>query len=222
LAKTLVCIQAIWFCIQCIVRLSQKLTISLLELNTFAHALCTLVVFGLWWDKPLYIDQPSLLRGQDVEEITTFLLVLSGCNEKFASATQQEQQFFQIWKDFPKKPTASTTDFGHIETIPNTRASFIYTFSTIRQIIKERDEWAKQWSEKQEELKQRSITEEHCLKTAIGVAMKTATKNLSQKPLLHLRISNGAHQSTGEKGLIQDFGGFLFAGVCYGGLHLTA
>lgn len=140
LAKTLVCIQAIWFCIQCIVRLSQKLTISLLELNTFAHALCTLVVFGLWWDKPLYIDQPSLLRGQDVEEITTFLLVLSGCNEKFVSATQQEQQFFRIQKDFPKKPTASTTDFGYIETIPNTRASFIYTFSTIRQIIKERDE----------------------------------------------------------------------------------
>jgi len=68
----------------------------------------------------------------------------------------------------------------------------------------------------------RAQTEEHCLRTAIGVAMKTTTKNLSQKPLLHLRISNGAHQSTGGKGLIQDFGGFLFDSVCYGGLHLTA
>jgi hypothetical protein len=63
LAKTLVCIQATWFCVQCIFRLSQNLTICLLELNTFAHALCALLIYVLWWNKPLDVEEPSLLSG---------------------------------------------------------------------------------------------------------------------------------------------------------------
>ena len=59
LAKTIVCIQALWFCTQCIVRLAQGIPISLLELNTFAHALCALLVYILWWDKPLDIQEPT-------------------------------------------------------------------------------------------------------------------------------------------------------------------
>lgn len=39
LAKLLVCLQATWFCVQCIVRLTSAIGISLLELNTFAHAM---------------------------------------------------------------------------------------------------------------------------------------------------------------------------------------
>lgn len=39
LAKTIVCLQASWFCLQCVVRMSWGIGISLLELNTFAHAM---------------------------------------------------------------------------------------------------------------------------------------------------------------------------------------
>ncbi|KAK3345785.1 hypothetical protein B0T25DRAFT_264100 [Lasiosphaeria hispida] len=58
-AKTLVCLQAFWFCVQCLTRFSQKLGISLLELNTFGHAICTLVTYFLWWCKPLDVQEPE-------------------------------------------------------------------------------------------------------------------------------------------------------------------
>ena len=61
LAKAIVCIQAIWFCAQVIGRLAQGIPISLLELNTFAHALCALLIYILWWSKPLDIQEPSVI-----------------------------------------------------------------------------------------------------------------------------------------------------------------
>jgi hypothetical protein len=54
--KVLACIQAMWFCISCLVRVGQQLPSSLLELNTFAHAMCTIIVYLIWWQKPLDIE----------------------------------------------------------------------------------------------------------------------------------------------------------------------
>lgn len=51
LAKFLVCLQAFWFCMQCVLRLVGGKSIALLELNIFGHALCALLVYGLWWHK---------------------------------------------------------------------------------------------------------------------------------------------------------------------------
>ncbi|KAI4271095.1 MAG: hypothetical protein LQ337_006254 [Flavoplaca oasis] len=62
LAKTIVCIQATWFCAQCIARVAQQMPISLLELNTFAHAVCALMVYILWWwSKPLDVQEPTVI-----------------------------------------------------------------------------------------------------------------------------------------------------------------
>ena len=61
LAKTIVCVQAAWFCTQCIARLGQRMPISLLELNTFAHAICALLVYVLWWNKPLDVHEPTVI-----------------------------------------------------------------------------------------------------------------------------------------------------------------
>lgn len=47
LTKSVACIQATWFCLSCIARISQKMPVSMLELNTFAHALCTVIVYIL-------------------------------------------------------------------------------------------------------------------------------------------------------------------------------
>lgn len=48
LAKSLV-VQALRFCFQFVARIKQSLPVSLLELNTFAHALCALFIYILWW-----------------------------------------------------------------------------------------------------------------------------------------------------------------------------
>jgi hypothetical protein len=57
-AKFIVCCQALWFCCQCILRLADELPISLLELNTLAHAVCVLLTFIFWWDKPFDVERP--------------------------------------------------------------------------------------------------------------------------------------------------------------------
>ncbi len=75
--KILVCAQALWFCIQCISRLAQSLPISLLELNTFGHSLCTLLIYLLWWYKPLNVDEPTLIRGDKIQPLFAYMWMTS-------------------------------------------------------------------------------------------------------------------------------------------------
>ncbi|EGZ76880.1 hypothetical protein NEUTE2DRAFT_123500 [Neurospora tetrasperma FGSC 2509] len=69
LAKEIVCLQVSWLCAQCFTRFAQGLAASLLELNTFGHAVCTLIIYSLWWSKPLSIDKPEKMTF-DLEGIT--------------------------------------------------------------------------------------------------------------------------------------------------------
>ena len=62
LAKAIVCAQAVWFCVQFVSRLCGGLPISLLELNTFAHATCALLIYILWWEKALDVGEPILIH----------------------------------------------------------------------------------------------------------------------------------------------------------------
>lgn len=73
LAKMVTCWQASYFCIQCIFRLSQQLSITLLELNVFAHAICALLLFVIWWDKPRDIQEPIILRDEEILDLCAWL-----------------------------------------------------------------------------------------------------------------------------------------------------
>jgi hypothetical protein len=75
LAKSIVCVQAFWFCVQCITRLSQGLPITLLELNTFVHALCALLIYWLWWHKPLDVAEPTLIKGNKIHGLVALLSI---------------------------------------------------------------------------------------------------------------------------------------------------
>ncbi|KAI4265643.1 MAG: hypothetical protein L6R38_009270, partial [Xanthoria sp. 2 TBL-2021] len=77
LKKTLVCAQATWFCVQCIARLAESLPLSLLELNTVAHALCTLVIYLLWWHKPLDVEEPTLITDPKFAPILAYMWMSS-------------------------------------------------------------------------------------------------------------------------------------------------
>ncbi|KAK0642086.1 hypothetical protein B0T16DRAFT_224874 [Cercophora newfieldiana] len=67
LAKTLVCLQAVYFGFHFITRLCLRLGVTLLELNTFAHAVFALIIYMTWWDKPLDIDEPVFISIRDAE-----------------------------------------------------------------------------------------------------------------------------------------------------------
>ena len=77
LQKTLICAQALWFCVNVIVRLAQKLPISLLELNAVGHALCALLIYCMWWHKPLDIDEPTLIPGERVKSLFAYMWMCS-------------------------------------------------------------------------------------------------------------------------------------------------
>lgn len=69
LAKTLVIIQTLWFCFHFVARVWQSLPISLLELNTFAHSLCALFIYILWWHKPGDVNEPFSIRTDKSEAL---------------------------------------------------------------------------------------------------------------------------------------------------------
>jgi hypothetical protein len=77
LAKTVVCCQAIWFCAQCVARWYSDLAFSLLELNTFAHCVCALIIFILWWNKPLDVEEPTLINAESIRELTGLMAICS-------------------------------------------------------------------------------------------------------------------------------------------------
>ncbi|MCJ1455918.1 hypothetical protein MMC28_006275 [Mycoblastus sanguinarius] len=77
LKKTLVCVQAVWFCASCVTRLANRMPISLLELNAMAHAACALLIYLMWWHKPLDVDEPTLLEGFKSDALCAFMWMAS-------------------------------------------------------------------------------------------------------------------------------------------------
>jgi hypothetical protein len=80
IAKVIICIQTLWFCPTVLTRLASSFSISLLELNTFAHAICTLLLYYLWWDKPLDIKEPTILQDQK-DEAQCLFAAMSMCSQ---------------------------------------------------------------------------------------------------------------------------------------------
>ena len=79
LTKTIVCLQALWFCIQCIARLSQGASISFLELNVLGHCLCAFATYAIWWKKPFDVSRPtSLSVSNGLREYVDAVYLFSG------------------------------------------------------------------------------------------------------------------------------------------------
>ena len=55
LGKGLVCMQVVWFLIQCIARAAAGYPLALLEVHTMVHVVCALLMYALWWEVSLEI-----------------------------------------------------------------------------------------------------------------------------------------------------------------------
>ncbi|KAF8660452.1 hypothetical protein AX16_001632 [Volvariella volvacea WC 439] len=58
LSKAIVVLQTTWFVAQCIARGAQGLAITKIEVITVAFAALNVIIYGLWWDKPLNVGYP--------------------------------------------------------------------------------------------------------------------------------------------------------------------
>jgi hypothetical protein len=67
IVKLITCIQAAWFCSQCIARMSTGRAISLLELNTFAHCVSAFFIYGFWWYKPHDLTSHTFIQSETLD-----------------------------------------------------------------------------------------------------------------------------------------------------------
>ncbi|KAL8668731.1 MAG: hypothetical protein Q9168_006649, partial [Polycauliona sp. 1 TL-2023] len=75
LAKGLVLVQITWTVLQCLSRKIVGLPLSILEVHILVHAGCALIMYVLWFNKPLDVDQPILVQNGIPDEITALMLV---------------------------------------------------------------------------------------------------------------------------------------------------
>lgn len=68
LSKFITSFQALWFCTNSLSRITQGLPLTLLEVRTIVHTLCTLVTYALWWNKPFKVARPIVIPLKDVLE----------------------------------------------------------------------------------------------------------------------------------------------------------
>ena len=72
LGKGLVCIQVLWFVIQCIARKVSRYPLVLLEIHTMVHVICALLMYVLWWkvrlgpSKNVYNSSQSRYRNHRI------------------------------------------------------------------------------------------------------------------------------------------------------------
>ena len=66
--KALVVLQTTWFLLQCAARGRQHLALTELELATAAFALINMVIYALWWEKPLDVQCHIVVRRRSARD----------------------------------------------------------------------------------------------------------------------------------------------------------
>ncbi|EGR45485.1 uncharacterized protein TRIREDRAFT_68358, partial [Trichoderma reesei QM6a] len=98
--KLICCIQVGWMVVQAIVRVAAGLPIMPLETNTIGHVVCALINYVLWWYKPKWIKEPTILRGAWTREICAFMYMSS-------QVSQENRANRDVLRDFGVKTEMS-------------------------------------------------------------------------------------------------------------------
>ena len=77
LAKGLVFLQVTWMILQCISRKAVGYPLTALEVHTLVHAGCALIMYTLWFRKPLDVHEPTLIPTAGLEKQLALMLIRS-------------------------------------------------------------------------------------------------------------------------------------------------
>nr|WNZ75644.1 hypothetical protein [Trichoderma harzianum] len=75
--KLICCFQVSWMVVQAAMRVAVGLPLTPLETNTIGHVVCALINYALWWYKPRWIKEPTILRGEWTRAICAFMYMSS-------------------------------------------------------------------------------------------------------------------------------------------------
>jgi hypothetical protein len=92
LARLITCIQAAWFCVACLVRIGQQLPLSLLELNTFIHAICTIIAYFIWLRKPFGIKRQLFITSDRIRPLLAYMWMASHTSARQYTAEDLEDK----------------------------------------------------------------------------------------------------------------------------------
>ncbi|KAJ7130456.1 hypothetical protein C8R44DRAFT_731978 [Mycena epipterygia] len=82
LSKGVALLQGLWFITQCIARVSQRLPVTQLEVATLAFAVVNILIWSLWWAKPLDVEQPIIVGPlQELRDAEPIIPPLDLANE---------------------------------------------------------------------------------------------------------------------------------------------
>ncbi|KAF9047839.1 hypothetical protein BJ165DRAFT_1344644, partial [Panaeolus papilionaceus] len=68
--------QTCWFFLQLLVRLITGLNVLQLEISTLTFAVLSVIVCGLWWNKPFDMRSPIIVRGIHTPRAVLMILPL--------------------------------------------------------------------------------------------------------------------------------------------------
>jgi len=101
LGKLLVCVQALWMVANCIARKASGRPTTLIELNVIVHVVVAVVVYGLWWYKPLAVANPTLLPrpfgGQEILEILAIKVPRSDLSNVVRSWSEEDNDTYPAY-----------------------------------------------------------------------------------------------------------------------------
>ncbi|KAI0057740.1 hypothetical protein BV25DRAFT_1919922 [Artomyces pyxidatus] len=66
LSKAIAVFQTLWFILQCVARRVENLPMSQLEVMTLAYTTITVMMYGVWWYKPLNVSGPIRVAGKNL------------------------------------------------------------------------------------------------------------------------------------------------------------
>ena len=87
--KALVVVQTTWFLLQCVTRGSQHLALTELELATAAFAVLNIIIYALWWDKPLDVQCHIVVRRRSTQEQNSWSAGRQAAEEREVAPRQQ-------------------------------------------------------------------------------------------------------------------------------------
>ncbi|KAF8878998.1 hypothetical protein CPB84DRAFT_1852236 [Gymnopilus junonius] len=112
LSKAAVLLQTSWFIAQCIVRGRYRLAVTELEVMTLAFTAITIVIYSLWWHKPLDIRVAVPVHLKEGDHITASPITL----EKISSLSESGKEIAGVdaidtepRKDLPRSPSSDHT-----------------------------------------------------------------------------------------------------------------
>lgn len=94
--KIIALFQALWFSLQCVVRMAQGLSISLLELTTFAHCIVALIIGWLWLRKPVDISKPDPLDMPETVSQPHWLMAVLYSLTSFDHNESDEERYTKL------------------------------------------------------------------------------------------------------------------------------